>query len=128
MLRMPMLPAALCLFIAASAQAGTATPLVIYGDDDYPPYSYVENGQLKGIYTQIVREALQAMPQYAVQLRPVPWKRGLLMLQTGEAFALYPPYSWRSERPYVRYSVPLLMEQLVLLCNQDVLARRTLRQ
>ena len=71
-----MLPAALCLFIVASAQAGTATPLVIYGDDDYPPYSYVENGQLKGIYTQIVREAVQAMPQYAVQLRPVPWKRG----------------------------------------------------
>ncbi|WP_258194477.1 ABC transporter substrate-binding protein [Janthinobacterium sp. PAMC25594] len=123
-----MLPAALCLFIAASAQAGTATPLVIYGDDDYPPYSYVEKGQLKGIYTEIVREAVQSMPHYAVQLRPVPWKRGLLMLQTGEAFALYPPYSWRSERPYVRYSVPLLMEQLVVLCSQDVLAKRALRQ
>ena len=125
---MLMLPAALCLSIAASAHAGAATPLVIYGDDDYPPYSYVENGQLKGIYTEIVRVALQSMPQYAVQLRPVPWKRGLLMLQTGEAFALYPPYSWRSERPYVRYSVPLLMEQLVVLCNQDVLAKRALRQ
>ncbi|MDO8048745.1 MULTISPECIES: ABC transporter substrate-binding protein [unclassified Janthinobacterium] len=128
MSRMLILPAALCLFIAAGARAGTAVPLVIYGDDDYPPYSYVENGQLKGIYTEIVREAAQSMPQYAVQLRPVPWKRGLLMLQTGEAFALYPPYSWRSERPYVRYSVPLLMEQLVVLCNQDVLARRKLRQ
>jgi polar amino acid transport system substrate-binding protein len=125
---MLILPAALCLFIAASARAGAATPLVIYGDDDYPPYSYVENGQLKGIYTEIVREAVQSMPQYAVQLRPVPWKRGLLMLQTGEAFALYPPYSWRSERPYVRYSVPLLMEQLVVLCSQDVLAKRALRQ
>ncbi len=123
-----MLPAVLCLLIAASARAEAPTPVVIYGDDDYPPYSYVENGQLKGIYTQIVREAVQAMPQYAVQLRPVPWKRGLLMLQTGEAFALYPPYSWRSERPYVRYSVPLLMEQLVVLCNREVLAKRTLRQ
>ena len=78
-----MLPAVLCLLIAASARAEAPTPVVIYGDDDYPPYSYVENGQLKGIYTQIVREAVQAMPQYAVQLRPVPWKRGLLMLQTG---------------------------------------------
>ncbi|MGK5056534.1 substrate-binding periplasmic protein [Janthinobacterium sp. LB2P49] len=125
---MLILPAVLCLFIAASAQAGTAVPLLIYGDDDYPPYSYVENGQIKGIYTEIVREATQSMPQYAVQLRPVPWKRGVLMLQTGEAFALYPPYSWRSERPYVRYSVPLLMEQLVVLCNQDVLAKRKLQQ
>ncbi|OEZ46497.1 bacterial extracellular solute-binding protein, family 3 [Janthinobacterium sp. MP5059B] len=128
MFRMLFFPAALCLFIAASARAGAAVPLVIYGDDDYPPYSYVEHGQMKGIYTEIVREAVQSMPQYAVQLRPVPWKRGVLMLQTGEAFALYPPYSWRSERPYVRYSVPLLMEQLVVLCNQDVLAKRTLRQ
>ena len=125
---MLMLPAALCLSIAASAQAGAAVPLVIYGDDDYPPYSYVENGRMKGIYTEIVREATQSMPRYGVQLRPVPWKRGVLMLQTGDAFALYPPYSWRSERPYVRYSVPLLMEQLVVLCNQGVLARRKLQQ
>ncbi|MEG1118525.1 MAG: transporter substrate-binding domain-containing protein, partial [Janthinobacterium sp.] len=128
MSRMLMLPAALCLSIAASARVGAAVPLVIYGDDDYPPYSYVENGRMKGIYTEIVREATQSMPRYAVQLRPVPWKRGVLMLQTGDAFALYPPYSWRSERPYVRYSVPLLMEQLVVLCKQDVLDKRTLRQ
>lgn len=123
------LSAVSCLLLAASAaaRAGAPLPVVLYGDDDYPPYSYVENGQLKGIYTEIVREALQALPQYQVQLRPVPWKRGVLMLQTGEAFALYPPYSWRSERPYVRYSVPLLMEQLVVFCNQDVLAKRRLQ-
>lgn len=123
------LSAVSCLLFAASAaaRAGAPVPVVLYGDDDYPPYSYVEHGQLKGIYTEIVREAAQAMPQYQVQLRPVPWKRGVLMLQTGEAFALYPPYSWRSERPYVRYSVPLLMEQLVVFCNQDVLARRSLQ-
>lgn len=120
-------PAMLCLSIVAGGSVRAAQPVLIYGDDDYPPYSYVENGQLKGIYTEIVREAAHAMPQYAVQLRPVPWKRGVLMLQTGEAFALYPPYLWRDERPYVRYSVPLLMEQMVVFCNQEVLARRTLQ-
>ncbi|SDA41396.1 MULTISPECIES: ABC transporter substrate-binding protein [unclassified Janthinobacterium] len=120
------LPVALCLSIFATGAACAASPVLIYGDDDYPPYSYVENGQLKGIYTEIVREAAQAMPQYQVQLRPVPWKRGVLMLQTGEAFALYPPYLWRDERPYMRYSVPLLMEQMVVFCNQEVVARRKL--
>lgn len=130
MMKTPLMHAVLCLSVlaAACARAQAPQPVVIYGDDDYPPYSYVEQGQLKGIYTEIVREALQAMPQYQAQLRPVPWKRGVLMLQTGEAFALYPPYSWRSERPYVRYSVPLLMEQMVVFCNQDVVSRRKLEQ
>ena len=130
MMKTPLMHAVLCLSVlaAACARAQAPQPVVIYGDDDYPPYSYVEQGQLKGIYTEIVREALQAMPQYQAQLRPVPWKRGVLMLQTGEAFALYPPYSWRSERPYVRYSVPLLMEQLVVFCNAEVMAKRALQQ
>lgn len=129
MSRLLFLPAALCLFFAACAvtRAAAPQPVLLYGDDDYPPYSYVENGQLKGIYTDIVREAAQAMPQYQVHLLPIPWKRGLLMLQTGEAFGLYPPYSWRSERPYVGYSAPLLMEQLVVFCNQNVLAKRSLQ-
>ena len=130
MFKMACLSAAFCLSAAASAAApaGAPQPVVLYGDDDYPPYSYVEHGQLKGIYTEIVRTAVQAMPQYQVELRPVPWKRGLLMLQTGQAFGLYPPYSWRSERPYVRYSVPLLMEQLVVFCNAEVMAKRALQQ
>ena len=126
MSRTLLVPAALCLSLAVSGLAQAAQPVVLYGDDDYPPYSYVENGQLKGIYTEIVRAAALAMPQYQVQLRPVPWKRGVLMLQTGEAFALYPPYLWRDEWPYMRYSVPLLMEQMVVFCNQEVVARRKL--
>ena len=129
MMKTPLMHAVLCLSVlaAACARAQAPQPVVIYGDDDYPPYSSVEQGQLKGIYTEIVREALQALPQYQVQLRPVPWKRGVLMLQTGEAFALYPPYLWRDERPYMRYSVPLLMEQMVVFCNQEVVARRKLQ-
>ena len=126
-----LLSAAFCLSVAAAvtaARAAAPQPVLLYGDDDYPPYSYVEHGQLKGIYTDIVRAAVRDMPQYQVQLRPVPWKRGVLMLQTGAAFALYPPYSWRSERPYVGYSAPLLMEQLVVFCNQEVLAQRKLQR
>ena len=126
-----LLSAAFCLSVAAAgtaARAAAPQPVLLYGDDDYPPYSYVEHGQLKGIYTDIVRAAVQDMPQYQVQLRPVPWKRGVLMLQTGAAFALYPPYSWRSERPYVGYSAPLLMEQLVVFCNQEVVAQRKLQR
>ncbi|OBV36836.1 substrate-binding periplasmic protein [Janthinobacterium psychrotolerans] len=120
-------PAALCLFLASVAvRAAPPQPLTIYGDDGYPPYSYVEDGQMKGIYTDILREALRAMPQYQVRLLPVPWKRGVLMMQAGDAFALYPPYKLAGERPTVTYSIPLLTEHVVVFCNQDVAARRPL--
>ena len=111
---------------ASLAAVAAPQPVVIYGDDGYPPYSYVEHGKLTGIYTDIVQQALQSMPQYRVQLRPVPWKRGVLMLQTGEAFALYPPYAVPGERPTVSYSMPFMTEQVAVFCNRDVVASRAL--
>lgn len=128
MQKTPLPFAALCLLACTrlSSAAAPPQPLVIYGDDGYPPYSYVENGQMKGIYTDILREALRTMPQYRVQLRPVPWKRGVLMMQTGEAFALYPPYALPGERPTVSYSAPLLTEHVAVFCNQEVAKRRKL--
>ena len=115
----------LCSAISLAAVAAPQ-PVVIYGDDGYPPYSYVEHGKLTGIYTDIVQQALQSMPQYQAQLRAVPWKRGVLMLQTGEAFALYPPYAVPGERPTVSYSVPFMTEQVAVFCNSDIVASRTL--
>lgn len=51
----PFLHAALGLCSAISLAALAAPQaVVIYGDDGYPPYSYVEHGKLTGIYTDIV--------------------------------------------------------------------------
>ncbi|MBA5637910.1 transporter substrate-binding domain-containing protein [Duganella sp. LX20W] len=128
---------AACLLAAGGALAaapltpagGTAPPIAvtIYGDDDYPPYSYLENGEMKGIYTAIIRAALRKMPDYQVELQPVPWKRGLVKLETGESFALYPPYLRAAERPYMAYSEPIMAEQLVVYCNRPAIAGRALK-
>lgn len=117
--------AVLCL-CAALARNGAAASLLIYADDGYPPYTYVEQGRLTGIYTGIVQRALQAMPQYQVELRAVPWQRGISLLQAGKIFAMYPPYAMRAERPDVIYSVPLMTEHVIVFCNSDVAARRKL--
>ena len=46
--------ARLCLALALSGvwQSALAAPqtVILYGDDDYAPYSYVENGVFKGMY------------------------------------------------------------------------------
>ncbi|HAT31482.1 MAG TPA: hypothetical protein DCW29_11705 [Janthinobacterium sp.] len=117
-------PAAPALVAATPA----ALPVVvIYADDNYPPYSFVEHGQLTGIYTLIVQKVIERLPEYQVQLVPVPWNRGLLLLEKGQAFALYPPYSRPAERPYMKYSEPMLGEQVAVFCNADVIARRSLK-
>lgn len=112
--------------LAAPPAVAAPIAITIYGDDGYPPYSFEEHGELKGLYPRIIRQALDKMPEYRVQLLPIPWKRGLLKLETGEAFALFPPYLRPDERPYVSYSDAILEEQVVVFCNQIVLSKGTL--
>lgn len=105
--------------VAAAAQQ----KVVLYGDDDYAPYSFVENGQLKGIYVDLLRMAAKKLvPHYEVTLEPVPWKRGLGALQNGTALALFPPYKI-AKRDYIGpYSVPLYHETVVLFCSPGIMA------
>jgi polar amino acid transport system substrate-binding protein len=114
-----------CAFHATAA--ATPTEVAIYADDGYPPYSYVENGQLKGIYTEILKKAFQKMPEYRVTLIPVPWKRGLKLLETGQGFALYPPYYRPDERPYILYSEPVLTEQVAVFCSNAIAEKKALK-
>jgi polar amino acid transport system substrate-binding protein len=115
-----------CL-LAACAMAvpgiGHAAPqtVILYGDDDYAPYSYVENGVFKGMYVDILRLAASAMPDYRLELQPRPWKRGLDALEKGQVFGLFPP-GRKTQRPYVQpYSAMLYRESVVLFCHDAVM-------
>lgn len=109
---------------AFTSTAYGAEKVVLYGDDDYAPYSYVENGQLKGVYVDILKKAIELMPaNYQVELQPRPWKRGLAELASGAALGLFPPYM-RKERPFIQpYSTAIFHETVVLFCNEDVMKK-----
>lgn len=92
--------------------------VIIYADENYPPYSYVEAGELKGIYTDIIEEASKRVEGYDIELKSIPWKRGLSLIEDGGAFALYPPYFRPTERPWMDYSIPILEETIVILANK----------
>ncbi|MED5614211.1 substrate-binding periplasmic protein [Janthinobacterium sp. P210005] len=116
-----------CLLAAVCAMAapgiGHAAPqtVILYGDDDYAPYSYVENGVFKGMYVDILRQAASTMPAYRLELQPRPWKRGLDALEKGQVFGLFPP-GRKTERPYVQpYSAMLYRESVVLFCHDAVM-------
>jgi polar amino acid transport system substrate-binding protein len=111
---------ALSLCTASAVQA--AERVVLYGDENYPPYSFVQDGQFKGMYVDILNKAAERLqPDYVVELLPVSWKRGLLYLERGSALGLFPP-GFKKERGYIKdYSVGLYQETVVVFCNAQVM-------
>jgi polar amino acid transport system substrate-binding protein len=107
---------------ASAANAGEK--VVLYGDENYAPYSYVEKGQFKGMYVDILEKAAEKLkPAYDITLQPVPWKRGLADLEFGSSFALFPP-GLKRERTYIDlYSVPIYRETVAIFCNDAVMAK-----
>jgi polar amino acid transport system substrate-binding protein len=115
---------ALLLMHAPLVHSAAPVEVEIFADSGYPPYSYLDKEELKGIYTEVLKAAFQQMPDYHVKLTAVPWKRGLMLLETGQGFALYPPYFRPEERPYMKYSVALFNEELSIFCDSAIIAKR----
>lgn len=122
---MRMLP---CLAFACALLLGRAEAapikVTILCDSGYPPYSYEENGEAKGLYADILRSAFLLMPGYRVEIRPMPWPRGLAEVAKGSAFALYPPYYRPEERPWMEYSSPILEERLAVFIRPGLAGKR----
>ena len=102
--------------------ARAAEQVVLYGDENYPPYSYIQNGEFTGIDVDILRlAAARLSPSYQLKLMSTPWKRGLALLENGTAFGLFPPGRKR-ERAYIdQYSTVILRESVVVFCNRMVM-------
>ena len=121
-----LLLAMLCALLHGAAWAQHPIEVTVLCDAGYPPYSYVENGEAKGLYSDILREVFARMPGYRVSIRPVPWPRGLAELARGSSFALFPPYHRPQERPWMDYSRPILEESVVTFVRSASVQRRAL--
>lgn len=124
--------AALSLALSACASANNAPveaaptqpekiPVIIYSDNAYPPYSYEERGEAKGIYVEILKVAFDRLQGYDVRFEPVPWQRGLGYLEAGIGFGLIPPYYRPQARPWMDVSVPILDESVSVFCSEKVM-------
>ncbi len=76
---------ALCCFSAA--QAGSLKPLVFVGDADYPPFSYVEKGEPRGLYADLAA-ALGHELNRPIQIDLMDWKEAQDRVAAGEADVL----------------------------------------
>ncbi|WP_187170486.1 substrate-binding periplasmic protein [Salidesulfovibrio onnuriiensis] len=107
-------------FMAMSALA--AQKVTIVGDSDYPPYSFDNNGKMDGIYVRILQKIFPQMTDYDVEFKLIPWKRGLALVEKGEALGIVPPYYRPEKRPWIKpYSDPIIKEEVAVFCNKKVL-------
>lgn len=93
--------------------------VVFYSDDGNPPYAMADHDYAYGLYIDLVKEVVKDLPEYHVEIVPVPWSRGLSLLSTGDIFALIGPYKIE-ERKFVEYSNPIFQEKVVAYCREDL--------
>lgn len=118
-MNMPLILLLLC-GLATLAKAGET--IVLEADDEYPPYSYMENGQFKGIYVELIKHTAKLLaPKYELVLNPVPWKRGLHNLESGQSLGLVGTYRHKERTFISHYSVPFNREVVTLFCTEPVM-------
>jgi len=79
---------ALCITFALAYQAN-AEPWRIGADQNFPPFTFVENGALKGIYVDIVKAAMKETG-IEYKISTYPWARVVRVTDDGEVDFSFP--------------------------------------
>lgn len=111
----------LSLLLWANAVAADApTKITVIGDQSYPPFSFLDEGKPSGIYVDVLTKVFAQLPEYDIDIMMMPWRRGLAEIKNSRALAIFPPYYFPKERPYIgAYSIPILTEHVVLMCDSS---------
>ena len=97
----------------------------IITDATYFPYSFVDKqGQLKGIYLDIVNAGAKQLNNFDIRFTPLTWQEALKAMRNGDSpfilGAYYHGYDWDFLYPY---SQPLLSENVVVICASGKMSK-----
>jgi len=91
-------------------------------NDSHPPYVFVEEGDIKGIYIEVLRRISKRMNGYKLSITPAPWQRVKKLIEIGKGFAFVPPYYHGHDWHYVwPYSISIMDESVVVVCRKEIL-------
>lgn len=108
---------AFVVLLPFSAQADEDHLPIVF--EDYPPYEYVEEGEVRGINLDLIREAFKRIGIKPF-FEPRPWKRALFQLRTGEILALSSGFRTREREEFAVFSdTPLAMETNVIAVRSN---------
>ncbi|NPA55831.1 MAG: amino acid ABC transporter substrate-binding protein [Epsilonproteobacteria bacterium] len=100
------------------------TVVTLACDQGYPPYSYKEGSQAKGIYVDIIKKAFDKMPQYKLKIIPLAWKRAIWSVQKGRVVGFFPPYFNKERLAWTKFSKPILAETTIVFAKAKTLKNR----
>ena len=92
-------------FLLAGRALGAPAVLVTA---NYPPYSYDESGEVKGLGVELIREAFRRM-HHDLEIVVVPFPRALEMVKAGEADGIFPFAIREDRKALVEYSSESLL-------------------
>ncbi|NWK79640.1 ABC transporter substrate-binding protein [Aquitalea sp. LB_tupeE] len=103
----------LCLFFMRHAGA---EELLIFGSDQFAPVSYMEGGEQKGIFPELLRRiSMVTGDKYVIKLYP--WKRAIHLAEVGAGGVAN--ISWNSKRAdNFDYSMPFYQANVVLVVKK----------
>jgi len=94
-------------------QLNTTTINVTKPIQAYPPYHWIENGEIKGIFPEIINEVAKIMGNFNVNYVVVPWKRMFELAKKGEVDAIMPININKERQAYLHFvKEALIMERM----------------
>ncbi len=108
------------LLLILSQPLLSADTLLFVGDDDFPPYSYKENGRLVGIDIEIIEEMASRMT-LDITIKLVPWQRLIIMTKNGQCDGSFSLFHTREREKYALYafSQPIHVSRFPLFYKTD---------
>lgn len=77
---------------------------IVLGADSYTPYQYEENGELKGLSVDVVKEVFKRMG-YSVEIKVLPWSRVLKSAENGTVDAIFSSFYIEERSAYMTYAM-----------------------
>lgn len=114
-----LLAAAVCVVLALPSFAGATDESLPIVFEDYPPYEFVEDGEVRGINMDLIREAFKRMG-ITPYFEPRPWKRAIFQLKSGEILALSSGFKTEERMKFAVFpNGPLGMETNMIIARAD---------
>jgi polar amino acid transport system substrate-binding protein len=104
----------LALITVTTEVSATPGPIKLVFFEDYAPFSYREDGVLKGIYIDMAREIFEKNLKIPVSVEGYPWARAQTMVQQGLADGFF-TVPTDERRVYAEVVAPAVLENKFVL-------------